>query len=147
MGKRTISCLMAVVTIAAVVIFAGCVEEDHVEVDQVRTYAGPITENILLGMSENNYSKYSSHFDQNMKNAMNEAVFNETNILIRAKIGDYISKEFWKVESENQYTVVHYNARFTDEPEDVIVRVVFQEIMDEMKVSGLWLDSPKLREK
>ncbi len=136
-----------VVTIAAVVIFAGCVEENHVDVDQVRTYADPITENILSGMSENNYPKYSGHFDQTMKNAMNEAVFNETNILIRSKIGDYVSKEFWKVESKNQYTIVYYKARFTDEPEDVIIKVVFQEITGEMKVSGLWLDSPKLREK
>lgn len=42
--------------------------------------------------------------------------------------------------------VVYYKAGFTPEPEDVIVKVVFQEIMEEMKVSGLWLDSPKLRE-
>ncbi len=138
---------MVAVTIAAVVILAGCVEKNHTDADQVRPYADPITENILSGMSENNYSKYSNHFDQTMKNAMNEAVFNETNILIRSKIGDYVSKEFLKVESKNQHTVVHYNARFTNEPEDVTVRVVFQEIMDEMKVSGLWLDSPKLREK
>ena len=98
-------------------------------------------------MNENNYSGYAGYFDQTMKTAMNEAVFNETNMLIRSKIGDYVSKEFLKVESKNQHMVVHYNARFTDEPEDVIVRVVFQEVMGEMKVSGLWLDSPILREK
>ena len=136
-----------VVTIIAVVIFAGCVEKNQVDVDQTRKYADPITENILLGMSENDYSKYSDHFDQTMKNAMPEAVFNETNTLIKSKIGDYISKQFWKVESKDQYTIVYYKARFTEEPEDVIVKVVFQEIMEEMEVSGLWLDSPKLREK
>jgi len=146
MKNRNIAGLIVVVTIIAVVIFAGCVEKNQVDVDQTRKYADPITENILLGMSENDYSKYSDHFDQTMKNAMPEAVFNETNTLIKSKIGDYVSKQFWKVESKDQYTIVYYKARFTEEPEDVIVKVVFQEIMEEMEVSGLWLDSPKLRE-
>ena len=147
MKNRNIAGLIVVVTIIAVVIFAGCVEKNQVDVDQTRKYADPITENILLGMSENDYSKYSDHFDQTMKNAMPEAVFNETNTLIKSKIGDYVSKQFWKVESKDQYTIVYYKTRFTEEPEDVIVKVVFQEIMEEMEVSGLWLDSPKLRDK
>ena len=76
---------------------------------------------------------------------MTEAVFDETNTVIRSKIGDYVSKEFWKAESKDQYTIVYYKAKFTDEPADATVRVVFQEINGEMKVSGLWLDSPELR--
>ena len=147
MKKKTIAGLIAIVVIVFVVFFAGCAEKSQVDVDQVRKYADSITENILLGMNGNNYTKYSEHFDQTMKNAMPEAVFIETNTLIKSKIGDYVSKEFWKVESKGPYTIVYYKAKFTDEPEDVIVKVVFQEIMEEMKVSGLWLDSPSLRKK
>nr|QNO50919.1 hypothetical protein LELLBOIK_00034 [Methanosarcinales archaeon ANME-1 ERB6] len=146
MKKKTAG-LIAIVMIASVVFFAGCVEKNQVDVAQVREYADPITENILLGMNEGNYTKYSEHFDQTMKNAMPEAVFNETNALIKSKIGDYILKEFWKVESKDQFAIAYYKAKFTQEPEDVIVKVVFQEIVGEMKVSGLWLDSPKLRKK
>lgn len=147
MKKITIISLITAVTIAAAVIFAGCAEKNQVDVDQVRKYADPITESILLGMNRNNYSKYSEHFDQTMKNTVPEAVFNETNNLIKSKIGDYASKEFWKVESKGQYTIVYYKAKFTKEPENVTVKVVFQEIMENAKVSGLWLDSPKLRKK
>ena len=149
MKKKTIAGLIAigVVVIAAAVFFAGYVGREEIDVSQVRKYADPITENILLGMNEDNYTKYSEHFDQTMKNAMPEAVFNETNAIIQSKIGDYVSKEFWKVESKDQYTIVYYKAKFTQEPEDVIVKVVFQEIVGEMNVSGLWLDSPKLRKK
>ena len=57
------------------------------------------------------------------------------------------SKEFWKVEDEGPYTIVYYRAKFTLEPEDVIVKVVFREITGEIYVDGLWFDSPKLREK
>lgn len=127
--------------------FSGCVEKNQVDVEQMRKYADPITENILLAMNEDNYTKYSEHFDQTMRNALPRAVFNETNAVINSKIGDYVSKEFWKVESKNQYTIVYYKARFIEEPKDVIVKVVFQEIKGQIKVSGLWLDSPKLREK
>ncbi|MGP8319333.1 MAG: DUF3887 domain-containing protein [Methanosarcinaceae archaeon] len=147
MNKRIIAGLIVLVTIVAVMIFGGCVEKNQIDTDQVRKYADPITENILLGMNGNNYSKYSEHFDQTMKNAMPEAVFYETNSLINSKIGDYVSKQFWKVESKDQYTIIYYKARFTEEPDDVIVKVVFQKIIEEMEVSGLGLDSPKLREK
>ena len=47
MEKITVSGLMVAVTIAAVMMLAGCMEESHVDADQVRTYADPITENIL----------------------------------------------------------------------------------------------------
>jgi maltoporin len=141
---------MIVAVIVAVAISSGCVEKSGVEVDdvvldQVRGYADPVTEQILVAMNEDDYAMYSEDFDQTMKNAMTEAVFNEANAGIRSKIGDYVSKEFWKAESKDQYTIAHYKAKFTDEPDDVTVKVVFQEINGEMKVSGLWLDSPKLR--
>jgi hypothetical protein len=149
MKKKTIAGLIsiAVIAIVVVVLLAGYVGREQIDVVQVREYADPITENILLAMNKGNYTKYSGHFDQTMKNAMPEAVFNETNALIKSKIGDYVSKEFWKVESKDQFTIVYYKAKFTQEPEDVIVKVVFQEIVGEIKVSGLWLDSPKLRKK
>ena len=98
-------------------------------------------------MNEDNYTKYSEHFDATMKNVLPEPVFQENNALVTSKIGTYVSKEFWKAESENQYTIVYYKATFTQELGDVIVKVVFQEIAGETKVSGLWMDSPKLREK
>lgn len=149
MKKKTMAGLIAiaVIAIASIVFLAGYVGREEIDVEQVRKYADPITENILLGMNEVNYTKYSEHFDQTMKNAMSEAVFNETNAIIKSKIGDYVSKKFWKVESKDQFTIAYYKAKFTQEPEDVIVKVVFQEIMMEMNVSGLWLDSPKLRKK
>ncbi|RLG31640.1 hypothetical protein DRO03_00465 [Methanosarcinales archaeon] len=141
---------MIVAVIVAATISGGCMEKNGVEVDdevleEVREYADPVTENILMAMNENDYARYSEDFDQTMKNAMTEAVFDETNAVIRSKIGDYVSKEFWKAESKDQYTLVYYKAKFTDEPADVTVKVVFQELNGTMKVSGLWLNSPELR--
>jgi glucose uptake protein GlcU len=64
MRKIFIAGLIAVVVIVAAVMLAGCVEKNQVDVEQVRHYADPITENILLAMNEDNYAKYSAHFDQ-----------------------------------------------------------------------------------
>ena len=133
-------------TLGLIVSASGCTEKPAIDVGEVREYADPITEDILLALNDGNYAKYCEHFDQTMKEAVTEDVFNETNSLIKAKIGDYVSKEFWKVEEQGIYTIVYYKAKFSEEPGDVVVRVVFQEIEDEIYVSGLWFDSPKLRE-
>ncbi|MGB9750390.1 MAG: hypothetical protein ACPLWB_06100 [Caldisericia bacterium] len=50
----------------------------------------------------------------------------------------------WQLKKKN-YIVVTYKAKFTDETSDVTVRIVFEEINGEMKISGEWYDSPKLR--
>ena len=148
MESRIITCAMIATVVVAVAISSGCMEKSGVgvaDVEQVRIYADPVTEQILVAMNEDYYTRYSEDFDQTMKNTMTEAVFIETNAVIKSKIGDYISKEFWKAESKDQYTSVYYKAKFTDEPTEVTVRVIFQEISGEMRVSGLWFDSPKLR--
>ena len=110
-------------------------------------YADQIAEGILLAMNENDYTRYSEHFDEQMKAAATESVFTQSNALIKTKIGEYISKEFLKTAQEGIYTSVYYKARFTQESGDVTVKVVFQETGGEVYVAGLWFDSPKLRQK
>lgn len=129
------------------IVLSGCAKEKQIDVEQVQKYADPITENILLAINEDDYAKYSEHFDQAMKNAIPEATFKETNTAIKAKIGNYSTKEIQKAEQEDQYTVAIYKAKFTEETKDVIVRVVFSETDGKMFVSGLFLDSPNLRKK
>ena len=155
MKQRITANFLIIIVIVAAIIVAGCMEQDRengnvtpiTPLDDVREHSDRITENILLGMNNDNYTEFSEHFDQTMKNTMSQAVFNETNALIKSKIGEYVSKQFWKAECENQFTIVYYHARFTHEPDNVIIKVVLQDILGEIKVSGLWFDSPKLREK
>ena len=151
---------VALLVLAGIALLSGCAAEPEVtepeaeltepeaevsEENQVRSYADLMTENILLAINADDYVKYSEHFDDAMKNALPEAIFQQSNNLIKVKIGDYIAKEFWKIETQNQFNIVYYKAKFTREPEDVIVKVVFQEIAGEMYVSGLWFNSPNLQ--
>ena len=108
-------------------------------------YAGPIAEEILTGMNRGDYTQFSKHFDRLMRDALPEANFIELRDMIRPLIGDYVSKEFWKVEEQEEHTIVRYNTRYTEETADVIVTVSFQGIEGQIYVSGVWFDSPKLR--
>ncbi len=141
MLKTTVKIIVGVIIMFGLVVSASaCAEKPEPE------YAGSIAEGILLALNDSNYAKYCEHFGQTMREVVTEDVFNQTESLLKAKIGDYVSKEFWKVEEQGIFAIVYYKAKFTKESGDVVVKVVFQEIEEEMYVSGLWFDSPKLRE-
>jgi len=118
-----------------------------IDVNKVREYADPMTENLLIGRNERDYEKYSKDFSDEMKNAVTYEKFIESVNLIEGKIGKYIegSKKFYLATKQDKYIIVTYKAKFTDETSDVLVRIVFEEKDGVMKISGEWYDSPKLR--
>ena len=132
------------VLLASITLVSACAPEPEPEYTEPE-YAGPIAESILQAANEGDYATYSERFNEEMRSAATEAAFLEVSAILKAKIGEYVSKEFWKVEDEGGFTIVYYKANFTQEPE-VTVRVVFEEIAEEVYVAGLWFDSPKLRQ-
>ena len=142
---RTVLGFIAVILLVTVLI--GCRPSQPAEVVGEPEYAGAIAEGILQAFNSNDYAACSERFDEAMKKAMPEATFQDTAALIKQKIGDYISKEFDRTETDDIYTAVIYRSNFSEEPGVVTVRVVFLETDDNVFVSGLWFDSPKLRAK
>ncbi len=124
----------------------GCNNKIELNVDKVREYADPIVEEMLRAANAGDYTSYCTFFDDTMKGSITEYSFQTTNTMIKAKIGDYVSKEFWKAETEADSLIVYYKARYTLEPEDVEVKIILREISGEMYVSGIWVDSPMLSE-
>ncbi len=112
---------------------------------KVREYADPVAEKILQSFNNGDYSQFSETFSETMKSSIPNSLFLENRDMVIAKVGEYVSKEFYRQEEEGFYQYVYYKADFSNE-EDVSVLVIFEEIKGEMKVSGLWLDSPKIRE-
>ena len=112
---------------------------------QVLAYADPITDNLLQGYNEYNYTKYSRDFSSQTKNGINESAFAETRILIASKIGLYQSRADNPVVTESgDYISVNYKADFQQE-QGVDVRLVFKKGDDSHQLYGLWFNSPKLR--
>jgi hypothetical protein len=107
-------------------------------------YASQMTEEALQAMSNCDYAAYLENFTPDAQALVTEAIFDPACQQIKAAIGDYIDKEYWKTTTENSYTVVYYTANYSDEPDEVIVTVYFEDIDGEMLIAGFWLDSPKL---
>lgn len=125
-------------------ILPGCSAQQP-SIDEVKQYADPITENILVAMNEDNYSRFSQDFDEQMKSGLNEIQYYNTIPAIKGKIGEYISKEIFSVENKDQFIVVTYKTKFSGESDVVIVRSVLSDRNGKKYISGFWIDSPKLR--
>jgi len=134
---RMVSSLIIITILSAVLVACGGAPEPD--------YANDIAERILTAINDDNYDQYSEFFTAEMKDKMPEPTVRQLNSSFRLEIGNYESKEFWKTETAGQYSSVFYKARFANEPEDVIVKVVFQRTGGRVYVAGLWFDSPKLR--
>jgi hypothetical protein len=109
-------------------------------------YASQMTESTAQGMSDGDYAAFSQYLTPEIKAALTEDDFNQISQQIKAIIGEYIDKEFWKAQPSREDTLVQYKARYTEEPEDVIIKALFTEIEGEIYISGFVFDSPKLRE-
>jgi major membrane immunogen (membrane-anchored lipoprotein) len=133
--------------ICFLLVLGGCSRKADVSVDQqsVLAYADPIADNLLEGFNEGNYTKFSRDFDEQMKNGLPEPVFNQTRQQIVSKVGLYKSRTVSKVQKQGPGTIVIYDAEFEKE-KGVEVKVVFQKYGEKNLVSGLWFNSPKLRE-
>ena len=118
----------------------------------VRQYADGMTENMLLAYNEDNYEQYIADVNSQFKAAVTEDKMKEGNEMVRGKIGDYVpgSKKFKDAvktsEKGKKYLVVRYNAEFTDETEDVMVTMIFDD-NEAHQVSGIFFNSPKLRQR
>lgn len=118
----------------------------------VRQYADGMTENMLLAYNEDNYEQYIADVNSQFKATVTEDKMKEGNGMVRGKIGDYVpgSKKFKDAvktsEKGKKYLVVRYNAEFTDETEDVLVTMIFDD-NEAHQVSGMFFNSPKLRQR
>lgn len=141
MKKNVLLVTMSVLLAAALLAGCGTKEPD---------YAGPMTENILSGIEQKDYTMFSRDFDDAMKAALPEDAFNSLVDLLSSKIGSYQSKSFGDATETTQsgvdMTVVIYKAKYTNETEDVLVTVTFSGKESSKKVSGLLFNSPKLRQ-
>jgi len=112
---------------------------------EVIGYADPVTDNLMEGFNENNYSKYSRDFSEVMKRSLTATNFDSQREDIISRIGLYLSRRNPKVYERGKFIWAEYYAEFEKET-SVQVRVVFAKEDPDHLVEGLWFDSPKLRE-
>ena len=108
----------------------------------VLAYAEPATDNLLAGLEAGDYAQFSRDMSPEMLAAMTESQFSALRATLEDKVGAYVSRQVTGVEEGDDFIAVNYDARYEDE-EHVSMRVVFDQ---DRQISGLWLDSPKLRQ-
>jgi hypothetical protein len=147
MLKRIITISFCLITILSLLIMVpGCTKATPSSLPEP-SYAKSITENVLLALNNNDFTRYTADFDQTMKQAFSQSAFNQVKSTIASKVGSYAagSLEFTQAVTQDNYTVVVYSAKFSNEPENVIVTISFQNVDGKNLVGGLYFNSPKLR--
>jgi hypothetical protein len=112
------------------------------DVGQVRIFADPETENLLISLNQNDYAGFTKDLNQSMQAVESKTTFDQTYNLVKGNVGNYVSKEFGALTLQNNFTVIRYLAKYTDEPAGVWVTISFD---NNNKVGGLFFDSPRLR--
>lgn len=93
---------------------------------------------ILAGFTENDYIKYSKHFDSQMLQVIPEEKFRITREQILYGFGNYQSKKYLGYLNQNNMTVVLYKGKFDKFNGDVLIKVVLGKEGDLYYVQGLW---------
>jgi len=140
--------LLAALLILAAVAASGCMSQETVvsdeEAAQVLAYAEPIADNLMQGFNEGNYTKYSRDFGPEMRQALDEAAFEQNREFVTSRIGLYESRSDPVVTETGEFIAVTYSAKFEQE-DGVALRFVFKKDDPSHQLQGLWFNSPKLR--
>ena len=126
--------------------FPGCSHSNNKLAPGEPSYAEGITETMLEALSSGDYQSYSMAFNAEMAQMTPESVFSDYRGFIQSKIGVYKSKKFSSAKADGDKNTVTYIAKFTKEPKDVVVTIIFQVNGDKISVADFWLNSPKMWE-
>lgn len=137
-----------VIGLVALFSLTGCAGAKTLPAEEATAFANQVdamTENLLVSLSNHHYATYTQDMDAKMKAASSEAQFEQVYAMVIDKIGKYVSRQMTQVTEQKPFRTVVYDARFERE-EHVTVRVVYNVTGERLLVSGLWFDSPKLRQ-
>jgi hypothetical protein len=145
--KFTFSFLLIIIIFCTTNLLSSCAQTATTSMPEPE-YARDITENILQAINSNNYAMYSKDFDQGMKQALTQEVFDQVKSTITKKVGSYEpgSLQFVQAVSQTPYVAVIYSTKFTNETDNVTVTISFHSVEGKYLVGGLYFNSPKLRD-
>jgi len=145
MLSRTAAVLLILVIAASTFLISGCSTSpaDQEFID----FADASAEEYLVSINKADYETFSKHLGKEMMEELTEENFYAFADQVEGIVGNYVeeSKEFSKIQKESGYISVIYDTEYTEEPEGVIFTLVLQKVDGQIKISGSWFNSPKLR--
>lgn len=117
---------------------------EEVQTDLIAA-AEPITDRLLAALAANDYDSFVQDMEPKMKSAMTPEQFDALRQLLDSKAGAYQSRQLNTVQQSGDFYIILYTATFEKSPA-VTIRVVLTNTAP-YQLTGLWFDSPELRQK
>ncbi len=130
-----ISLLVILLTIVCSAIACKSSPSSTPDESAIRAYADLATETTLQGLSENDLAKYTQNANFEFKAAVTQEIIDKTANQINSQLGNYVSKEFLRIEEQDGYIIVHYKAQYSKG--EVGIRMVFDK---DHLVAGQWFE-------
>lgn len=105
----------------------------------VKNIATPILDNILKGITNNDYAVFSRDFDSQMQKSVPARQFKITCDQIFYKYGKYKFKQYMCYYNQQKMTVVLYKAKFDKSIDDVLIKLAVTRDKNKYLVTGFWI--------
>lgn len=137
MSKKLTAVVSLILGLALFSTFLGCSQSTSTSTTTLPEpdYARAATETTMQGLSEDNLAKYTQYGDAAFKAAVTQEVLDKAAGPISDQYGAYESLTYLSTETKDQYTVVHYRAKFAKG--EIGVRMVFDQ---DHLVAGQWFE-------
>lgn len=137
--------LVMIVIVSLSMLSAGCGKK-LTETDV--PYAKPMLDNILAGIAEKDYSKFSKDFSEPMKTGIQEDDFHAMVTTLESKLGEYESRSFTnatQIKSATELMLVTYEAEYSKES-NVTMKIYFSDSEGKKSIEGFSIDAPALQQ-
>jgi hypothetical protein len=127
--------LPVILVVLSVTILAGCGQSTTSQASTEPDYARAITETTLQGLSERDLAKYTEYGNQGFRAAVTHEILDATAVPLNQQLGTFESVEYLSTEEQDEYTIVHYRAKYSQG--ETGVRMVFDR---DHLVAGQWFE-------
>ena len=106
----------------------------------VQSLAAPVLDNLLAGMQEMDYAKYSRDFESVMAEAMTEEKFKSMQAQLNKSFGNCTGKTYLGFIDKGDMTMTLWKARFSATTDDVLIKLILTRRGPKVSVVGLWFE-------
>jgi len=103
-----------------------------------------LLQSIFEGLTQGDFSKYSSDFSPAMKEVQTRENFLDLHKRVQSSLGKLKTTSYLGYYVQRGNHIHLFKARFSKEKDDVLVKLVLNSNRPTGLVTGLWLDSPAL---
>ncbi len=115
--------------------------------EQTQTYATKMLNEIIEGILEGDYNKYTRNLSPEMRKFQTRQVFLQLQQKLQKNLGKLQTLTYLGFYDQLGKRLGLFKAKFEKEKDDALITIVLEVKDKEPKVSGLWFDAPALEKR